>query len=131
MTPDHGKLGGRPRKKPTDTQQPRRAATVIAEAARENADKIASVFIDVLLDPEAKQSDKLRAVKGLVGVEFRETDRERDEANDPSRAAVTAADVEDAKADLTRMLNDPITGPRLRAVLGGLVTQAEKPPKNG
>ena len=123
-----GKLGGKRkgagRPKGTTTKpQPRRASTVIAEVARENGDKIAGVLVDALLDPDASKADRMRAIKMLVGTEDRETDRERDEASDPSRAAVTAADGEEAKAKLARMLNDPVTGSRLRAVLASALPQ--------
>jgi hypothetical protein len=122
LTPEHGRLGGRPRKKP-DTQK-RRASTVVAEKAGENADQIAKVLTDCILDPDAAQADKMRAVKLAIGIEGTETERERDERNDPSRAEVNAATVEEAREALVRKLRDPVTGPRLRAALAASLAEA-------
>lgn len=128
LTPEHGKLGGRPRK--SSVPQQKRSSQVIAEWARENPEKLVQVFIDVLTDDDASRGDKLRAVKQMVGIEVGESDRERDELADPQSAmsqAVTA-DVEQAKDRLSSMLADPITGARLRDALSGLVADAGSTP---
>lgn len=129
MTPEHGKLGGRPRKGASESQRKKRASTVIAEYARDHSDKIAEVISDILRDPDASESMKLRAIKLALGVEGVETDRERDELADPSsaRSQELAASPDQAKAQIASMLADPVTGQRLRSVLAGLVTQTGDP----
>ena len=130
-----GKIGGkregagRPRKLTSDGQR-KRASTVIAEYARENAEQMAKVITDCLLDPDASQMDKMRAVKLAVGIDFRESDRERDELADPNSAQSQeiAANAEEAKAQLAGMLSDPVTGERLKSALAELLDDAGSTP---
>lgn len=130
-----GKIGGkregagRPRKVTTERQR-KRASTVVAEAAAENADKIAGTLLDVLLSEDATRSEKMRAVRVLTRIEGTETDRERDELADPnsSLSQELAQSADQAKANLARMLSDPVTGQRLRATLAGLVAEAGSSP---
>jgi hypothetical protein len=77
-----GKIGGarpgsgRPRKDRTQTgDHLPTAASVVAKAARENADKIVAVFEDAV---EAGQADRTRlaAAKSWLGVEGEEAERE-------------------------------------------------------
>lgn len=130
-----GKIGGkregagRPRKVTSDGQ-PKRASTVIADYVRENAEDMAKVITDCLLDPDASQLDKMRAVKLAVGIDSRESDREREELADPNsaRSQELAETAGEAKENLTRMLSDPVTGERLRDALAGFLAEAGSTP---
>lgn len=130
-----GKIGGarpgagRPRKHTADGQR-KRASTVIAEHARENAEQMAKVVTDCILDPDATQAEKMRAVKLAVGIDVRESDRERDELADPNsaRSQELAANAEQARDKLSAMLSDPVTGERLRDALAGLLAEAGSSP---
>lgn len=126
MTPEHGHLGGRPKKSATDTQRPKRAGTAVAEAAAENADKIAEVFASTLTSDELSDRQKVQALKVWLGVERVETDRERDERGDPANAErFEIANREDAERALSEALGNPIIRNRLSALL------AAAPPDQG
>jgi hypothetical protein len=123
-----GKLGGarpgagRPRKKHPDSQKRKRASTAITEAARENADKIASVISDVVNDPEASRHVKLRAAKLAVDIEHKEDAhaRELDDRLGPSRGEFP----QDRDA-LVEGLAAKIAGnPLLAAQLGDVLSRA-------
>jgi hypothetical protein len=130
-----GKIGGkrkgagRPRKVTSDGQR-KRASTVIAEYARENAEEMAKVITDCLLDPDATQAEKMRAVKLAVGIDSKESDRERDELADPnsSLSQEIAESADEARANLARKLSDPVTGQRLRDALAGVLAEAGSTP---
>lgn len=130
-----GKIGGkregagRPRKVTSDGQR-KRASTVIAEGARELAPQMAQVIADCLLDPDATRVDKMRALKLAVHVEGVETDREKEELCDPDsvRFQELAASADEARANLSKMLSDPLTGERLRDALAGLLAEAGSSP---
>lgn len=133
-----GKIGGkrkgagRPRKL-TSERQRKRASQVIAERARDVAPQMAAVLADVLLDDEATRSEKLRAVKAMVNIEGVESDRERDELADPAstRSQEIAATADEARERLAEMLNHPVSGPRLRAAMSGLLAEAGNPSQTG
>jgi hypothetical protein len=129
MTAEHGKLGGRPRKVASNGHQ-KRAAAVVSEWVRDNPDQILAVIRDALTDPDATDSERLRAAKFALGIEGKESERERDELSDPNSArAIEAVERgEAAKTDLTRMLTDPISGERLRGVLAGILAEAGSTP---
>ncbi|MEZ5076972.1 MAG: hypothetical protein R2725_05975 [Solirubrobacterales bacterium] len=119
-----GKIGGRrrgagrPRKHTSEAQQPPRAATVVAEAARANSDKIAKVFTDVLSNPESSDRHKVQAVKAMLGIEGSEEDRQRDERRDdrsPERPEIETR--EQALASLAESLSDPIVAERFSRLL--------------
>ena len=123
--PQFGKLGGRPPKRSRDNH-PRPAAKAIAEAAREHADDIAGVFRDVLLDPHATDTEKLRAVKTMVGIETGEERIEREDRKlgrtpDPDIASMSR---EELVASLAEMFNRT---PQLRSALAG----AQSPSSEG
>jgi hypothetical protein len=98
-----GKMGGRPRKAPASSH-PRPAAAAVAEAAAENADLIAKTFADVLNDDSISDTRKITALRTWLGIEARETDRERDEERD-ELAALSRDEVEE---ELTRLLGNPM-----------------------
>src|SRR2546423_833979 len=77
LTPEHGRLGGRPRK--CREPEPRTANEHVARAAREDAPAILKVFQDAV---KAGQADRTRlaAVKQWLDVEGREAQRELLEA---------------------------------------------------
>lgn len=115
--PQFGKLGGRPKKSPTDSQ-PKRAATVVAEAARANSHLISKVFTDILADPDTTDTQKVRAVKTMLGVESGEErlqreDEDRGRRPEPTRIETRA----DAIAILAESLSDPIVRQRFAAAL--------------
>jgi hypothetical protein len=91
---DEGRFGGRqpgagrPRK---DAAPRRRAASVIAEGARENAHLMAQVLEDVLTDPEATDAMRIRALKLAINIESREEDRQREHGSDDDHELDEAA----------------------------------------
>lgn len=60
---EYGKLGGRPRKK--------RASEIVADEAKENAQKIVNAFLDAL-DEEKHIDTRVRAAKQWIEIEQRE-----------------------------------------------------------
>lgn len=134
-----GKFGGRqpgagrPRK--PDSQKRKRASTVVAETARENADKIAGVFTDIVNDPEASRHIKLRAAKLATDIEGRETDRAREE---DERAGLSRSSRDDLPQDrdalvealASKLAANPILAAQLSNVLGRAAQLAGLPPKS-
>jgi hypothetical protein len=91
---------------------------------------MAAALVDVLLDADATRTDKLRAVKALVGIDLQESDRERDELADPNsaRSQEIAASADEAKEQLAAMLAHPVSGERLRAALAEVLADAGSTP---
>jgi hypothetical protein len=117
MTPEHGKLGGRPRKGASDSQ-PRRASAVIAEYAREHSDEIAKVLSDVLNDPDASDGMKLRATKLALRIETDEEKRRReDERDGRAPEPPDTGDRAEVESALDRALSNPIVRRRFVALL--------------
>lgn len=116
-----GKIGGkrpgsgRPRKDQTQTgDQLPTAASVVAQAARENADKIVKVFEDAV---EAGQTDrtKLAAVRTWIGVEGEEAEREiREQEAEVERKALESMTRDELAESLARMF---ARNPTLAAML--------------
>jgi hypothetical protein len=133
-----GKLGGarpgagRPRKSVADTQKRKRASTVITEAARENADKIAGVFSDVIGDPEASRHVKLRAAKLAIDIEHREDAHAREEDDRLGRSRGELPQDRDALVDALaqKLAGNPLLAAQLGAVLSRAAELAGLPPQS-
>lgn len=133
-----GKLGGarpgagRPRKSVADTQKRKRASTVITEAARENADKIAGVFNDVIGDPDASRHIKLRAAKLAIDIEHREDAHAREEDDRLGGSRGELPQDRDALVDALaqKLAGNPLLAAQLGAVLSRAAELAGLPPQS-
>jgi len=125
---------GRPRKKHSDSQKKKRASTVIAEAVRENADKIAAVIPDVVNDPDASRYMKLRAARLGVDIEQRETERAREDEREGRMRERLDALPEDREAIAESLAKRLAANPILVAELGAVLSRAGElagiPPKS-
>jgi hypothetical protein len=126
-----GKIGGkregagRPRKSTSDTQRPKRASTVVAEALRENAELVASVIPDVVNDPDASRHIKLRAAKLAVDIEGREAERTREEDERAGRFRAGGGELPEDRDELAAMLASKLAAnPLLAAQLGDVLSRA-------
>jgi hypothetical protein len=121
-----GKFGGRQpgagRRRKPDSQKPKRASAAIAQAARDNADKIASVFTGIVNDDDASRHIKMRAAKLAVDIEGREAERVREEDD---RLGRSRADLpEDRDALVSALAEKVAANPVLAAQLGAVLTAA-------
>jgi hypothetical protein len=126
-----GKIGGkregagRPRKSTSDSQKPKRASTVVAEALRENAELVASVIPDVVNDPDASRHMKLRAAKLAVDIEGKEAERLREEDERLGRFGSGRGELPADRDALVETLAAKVAGnPMLAAELGAALTRA-------
>jgi hypothetical protein len=132
-----GKLGrarpgaGRPRKH-TEAQRPS-ASSVIADALRDNADLAASVVPDVLRDPNASDSMKLRAVKLGLRIEDADENRRREDEREgrrPPESIDPAADHSELVRSLVaKLAENPMVAHQLAAVLSRVEAPGHTPPK--
>lgn len=112
---------GRPRKSVSGSQKRKRASTVVAEAARNNADLIASTFTDAMNDPAASGRQRMMAGKALVGIELQEEERRREDERDGRDLPPMPQD----RDALVEALAAKIAGnPILAAELGAVLTRA-------
>jgi hypothetical protein len=120
---------GRPRKSVTESQQ--RASTVVADAARENADLIASTFTDTLSDPDASRRARMKAGSTLIAIEGKEAEQQR---ADDREGLTRPSDLPEDRAELISHLaelvaGNPILARRLGAILSSADAPAPEPPK--
>jgi hypothetical protein len=134
MTPEHGKLGGRPRKVSPDTQKgPRPATAHLAAGIAELGPAMLRVVKDVLEDAEASDGAKLRALRIATGVELREGELQADEAKraGPPPPPAFETPEEGAAQLIDKLRENPILRSRLLAVLTAADAPAGIPPKTG
>jgi hypothetical protein len=122
---------GRPRKSASDSQQ--RASTVVADAARENADLIAATFVDTIRDPDSSRRAQMHASKTLIAIEGREAELTR--ADEPEGLAAPSGLPTDHSELVTHLAtlvaSNPIVARRLGALLASAAAPAEDPPNLG
>lgn len=132
MTPEHGKLGGRPKKSHTETQR-QSASSVIADALRDHAELAARVVPDVLRDPNASDSMKLRAVKLGLRIEDTDENRRREDEREgrrlPEDIDPDADHGELVRSLVAKLASNPIVAHRLAAVLSRVEAPEHKAPK--
>lgn len=120
---EDGKIGGarpgagRPPKANTESQGRRPAAEAVAAAARQHSESIAQVFVDVLQDDTASDSEKLRAMRALLGVETTEAKIQLEESKQSDLDPVTPESRKEAEANLSRALANPLVASRIAAAL--------------
>jgi len=135
-----GKIGGkrdgagRPRKSTSESQslQRRPAAQAVARAAREHADKIGQVFIDVLEDDDASDRQKVHAMRALIGIEQKEAALQLEEE---SAGRTPADEVPSDRGELTaalaaKLANDPLLRQQFSRLLAAAGSQTDVPPKS-
>jgi hypothetical protein len=121
-----GKLGGRregagrPRKGASKTQK-KRASQVITEWAQENGDKLADVIGDVLRDPDATRTEKMRAARLGLKVEAMEEEHcHEDERQGRTRELPIPEDRDEIIGRLAKTLQNPLVRERFAALFAAL-----------
>lgn len=122
---------GRPRKSASDSQQ--RASSVVADAATQNADRIAATFIDTINDPDASRRAQMHASKTLIAIEAKEGERQRaDDREGIARASDLPEDRDELAAALAaKLAANPILARRLGALLAAAASPGDDPPNIG
>lgn len=135
-----GRLGGkqpgsgRPRKRVSEAQPRKLAMTTVTERLRESAELIASVIPDVLNDPDATKSERMRAARLAIRIEGIDEDRRREEASEGRRSAMADLDADRAElvaALAVKLAENPLLAQRLGAVLSAAGADTPNPPGSG